>query len=149
MVNAEKIAAALLLIADEEVFVAGYTSDIQRLNDAGVVEQAWDFKLDNGHRPYLVAKKRINFTITDEPSDEVKNGLTQLIAAKTGVRFSHNLHLLVQTYLFRETAAFWGDIWADFAEDANLPAGKNLQDFYAVYRGCILPNNRGAKLIRL
>ena len=149
MVKAEKLAAALVVIDDEELFVTGHTSDIQRMDIAGVVDLAWDIKLDNGHRPYLVAKKRVCFDITEEPSDSPKNDLTQMITAKTGVKFAHSVHPLVQTYLFRETAVFWGDLGVDFSEDAGLPCGKNAQDYYAVYRGCILPNNRGAKLVRL
>lgn len=149
MVKAENVAVAMLVIDDEELFVAGFTSDIRRLDNAGVVEQAWDIKLDNGHRPYLVAKKRINFDITEEPGGQAENDLTRMLSAKTGLKFSHNLYPLIQTYLFRDSAAFWGEIGVDFAEGEGMPCGKNVQDYYAVYRGCILPNNRGAKVVRL
>ncbi|MDR3591483.1 MAG: hypothetical protein P4N41_17655 [Negativicutes bacterium] len=149
MAEAEKAAVALLVIDDDELFVAGYTSDIKRLDSAGVVDRAWDIKLDNGHRPYLVAKKRINFDITEEPSAEEKNDLTRMVTAKTGVTFAHSLYPLAQTYVFRKTAVFWGDIEVDFSDNDGLPCGKNAEDYYAVYRGCILAGNRGAKLIRL
>lgn len=149
MAKAEEVAVALLLIDDEELFVAGYTSDIQRLDDAGVVDRAWDIKLDNGHRPYLVPKKRICFDITEEPSEEAKNDLTRTVAARTGVKFAHSLYPPGQTYVFRKTAAFWGEIEADFSDGDGLPDGKNAEDYYAVYRGAILANNRGAKLTRL
>jgi hypothetical protein len=149
MVKADKLAVALLVIKEEELFIAGDKSDIQRLSNAGVVAGAWDIKLDNGHRPYPAARRRVDYDITAEPSSFAKNAVTQDISNKTGIIFAYNLHPLIQTYLFRETATFWSDLFVDFSEDACLPPGKDLQHYHAVYRGSILPNISSVKFIRL
>jgi hypothetical protein len=139
----------MLVVDDEEIFVAGHVSDIQRLADAGLVARGWDIILDNGHRPYASPKKRVDHEITEQPGDGPGNAITAKIAAATGLQFSHDLHLLTDTYLFRPTPAFWTDLWVDFATCPGLPAGKKLEDYYAVYRGYILPGSTSIKFIRL
>lgn len=149
MVKSEQVLAALIALADEELFIVGHVSDIQRLADAGLVERAWDIMLDNGHRPYASPKKRVDHDITEEAGDGPANAITAKIAAGSGLRFSHDVHLLTDTYLFRPTPAFWADLWVDFAASPGLPAGRRLEDYYAVYRGFILPGQTSIKFIRL
>lgn len=149
MINADQLAVAMLVIDEEEVFVVGYRSDIQRLGDAGHAERAWDFKLDNGHRPYASLKKRMEYDITEEPGQADGNAVTRRIAAHTGLRFAHDLHLVTDTYLFRPTPAFWADLWVDFAYGPGLPPGRKLEDYYAVYRGFVLANVSNIKFVRL
>lgn len=149
MINADQLAVAMLEIDEEEIFVVGRRSDIQRLSDAGHVERAWDFKLDNGHRPYASLKKRMDYDITEEPGDAAGNAVTRRIAAHTGLRFAHDLHLVTDTYLFRPTPAFWADLLVDFAYGPGLPAGRKPEDYYAVYKGFILAGVSNIKFVRL
>lgn len=149
MIKADRLAAAMIVMDDEELFVVGHHSDIQRLSDAALVERAWELKLDNGHRPYASLKKRVNYDIAEEPGDSAGNEVTRLIAARTGLRFAHDLHLVTQTYLFRPTAAFWADLWADFADGPGLPRGRSLEDYYAVYRGQVRASVSNIKFVRL
>jgi hypothetical protein len=149
MLKAETVAVALIAINEEEFYIVGHTSDIQRLENAELVERAWDIRLDNGHRPYPVLKKRVNYDITEQPNDEPKNALTREIMRKTDLYFAHNLHQLEKTYLFRETAAFWGDLWVDFTDADVMPADRRSEDYYASYRGCIIPHISSVKFIRL
>ncbi|HWQ61716.1 MAG TPA: hypothetical protein VN521_05350 [Negativicutes bacterium] len=148
MINADQLAVAMLVIEEEEVFVVGCRSDIQRLSEAGHVERAWDFKLDNGHRPYASPKKRMEYDITEE-GDAAGNAVTRRVAAYTGLCLAHDLHLVTDTYLFRPTPAFWADLWVDFAAGPGLPPDRKLEDYYAVYRGCILANVSNIKFVRL
>ena len=148
MEKAENIAVAMLLIEEDEIFVSGYKSDIQRLYDAGFVERAWDIRLDNGHRPYLAPKKRVCYDSSDAGGAQPQNAVTAGVVAQTGATLVHNLHLLEQTFLFRRTAAFWSDLEVAFAEDDQPPAD-DLADYYAVYRGCVLPNGNSVKFVRL
>lgn len=150
MIKSDQVLAALVAFDDEEeVFVVGYVSDIQRLADAGLVARAWDILLDNGHRPYASPKKRVDHEITEEAAGEPGNALTEKLAAKSGLKFAHDLYLLTDTYLFRPTPAFWVDLWVDFANGPGLPNGRKLEDYYAVYRGCILPGATSIKFVRL
>jgi hypothetical protein len=149
MIKADQLAAAMIVMDDEEVFVVGHHSDIQRLNDASLVERAWEIMLDNGHRPYPSLKKRVNFEIDDAPGEAPGNAITKRIAACTGLCFAHDLHLVTETYLFRPTPAFWADLWADFSDGPGLPPGKKLEDYYAVYQGKILAGVSNIKFIRL
>ncbi|SDF24755.1 hypothetical protein [Sporolituus thermophilus] len=149
MQKAEEFAVAYVVFEDDEWFIVGRLADIQRLSDAGYVERAWDIKLDNGHRPYAVVKKRVNFDISEPPNDAPKNGLTQTIAAKTGLKFSDNLHFLEHTYLFRPSPAFWGELLIGFAGADGRLQDVNPTDYYAIYRGYILHNVNGAKFVRL
>ncbi len=149
LINTDELAAAMLVLGDEEVFVVGYRSDIQRLGDAGLVERSWEIKLDNGHRPYPSLRKRVDYDISDEPAGEPGNAITRRIAAHSGLRFAHDLHHVTDTYLFRPTPAFWVDLWADFAAGPGLPAGHKPEDYYAVYKGFILANVSNIKFVRL
>jgi hypothetical protein len=149
MIKTDELAIVMLMVGDEEVFVVGRRSDIQRLGDAGLVERAWEIKLDNGHRPYASLKKRVDYDITDEPGGAPGNDITAKIAAASGLRFAHDLHLVTDTYLFRPTPAFWVDLWADFAAGPGLPAGCKPEDYYAVYKGFILANVSNIKFVRL
>lgn len=149
MIKADLLTAAMIVMDDEELFVVGHHSDIQRLSDAALVERAWELKLDNGHRPYASLKKRVNYEIYEEPGAGAGNEVTRLIAARTGLRFAHDLHLVTQTYLFRPTAAFWADLWADFSDGPELPRGRSLEDYYAVYQGKIMASISNIKFIRL
>lgn len=149
MVNAEELAVAMVIIADNEIFIVGHKSDVQRLNAGSFVGRAWDIKLDNGHRPYAAVKKRIDYDITEQPDEGSKNSITAIITAKTGVNFAHNLHLVIRTWLLRETAAFWSDLWVDFADDTAKPQGIEGKEFFALYRGAILPKSNSVKFIRL
>lgn len=149
MINAHELIVAMVDIDDEELYVVGRVSDIQRLEDAGFVQRAWDIRLDNGHRPYPVLKKRLDHDITDAPAGAAGTHITRDLAARTGLSFAHDLHLLTDTYLFRPTPAFWTDLWADFAAGPGLPPGRKLEDYYAVYRGFILANVSNIKFIRL
>jgi hypothetical protein len=148
MINSEQVLAAMVVLDDEEMFVVGHVSDIQRLADAGLVARGWDIKLDNGHRPYASPKKRVDHEITEAANAEPGNAITRLLAG-SGLKFAHDLHLLTDTYLFRPTPAFWADLWVDFADGPELPAGKKLEDYYAVYRGCVLPGSTSIKFVRL
>lgn len=148
MINTDQLAMAMLVIDEEEVFVAGFRSDIQRLDDACHVERAWDIKLDNGHRPYASLKKRLDYEISEE-GDTAGNVVTRRIAAHTGLHFAHDLHLVADTYLFRPTPAFWTDLWADFAAGPGLPSGRKLEDYYAVYKGFVLASVSNIKFVRL
>ena len=149
MIKTDELIVAMLVVDDAEVFVVGYISDIQRLADAGLVERAWDIKLDNGHRPYPSLKKRMDHEITEIPDNAAGTAITRELAAKTGISFSHDIHLLTDTYLFRATPAFWVDLWADFADGPGLPPGRKMEDYYAVYRGFILQNVSNVKFVRL
>lgn len=150
MINSEQVLAAMVAFEDdEELFVVGHVSDIQRLADAGLVARGWDIKLDNGHRPYASPKKRVDHEITEAAAGEPGNDVTRMLAARSGLRFAHDLHLLTDTYLFRPTPAFWVDLWVDFAGGPGLPNGKKLEDYYAVYRGCVLPGSTSIKFVRL
>jgi tRNA pseudouridine-54 N-methylase len=42
MIKADQLAVAMIVMDDEEVFVVGHHSDIQRLDDASLVERAWE-----------------------------------------------------------------------------------------------------------
>ncbi len=149
MIKADLLTAAMIVMDDEEFFVVGHHSDIQRLSDAALVERAWELKLDNGHRPYAALKKRVNYEIDEEPGGAAGNELTQRLAARTGLRFAHDLHLVTQTYLFRPTAAFWADLWVDFSDGPDLPRGRSLEDYYAVYQGKIMASVSNIKFVRL
>ncbi|MDT8901920.1 hypothetical protein [Anaeroselena agilis] len=149
MIKADLLAAAMIVLDNEEVFVVGRHSDIQRLSDAALVERAWDLKLDNGHRPYASLKKHVNYDIGDEPGDMPGNEITRLLAARTGLRFAHDLHLVERTYLFRPTAAFWADLWADFSDGSGLPRGLSLEEYFAVYRGTVNTSISNIKFVRL
>ncbi len=149
MIKTDELAVAMVVIDDEEVFVVGRRADIRRLSDAGLVERAWDIKLDNGHRPYASLKKRVDYDIADEPAGAPGNAVTARIAAYSGLRFAHDLHLVTDTYLFRPTPAFWVDLWAGFADGPGLPAGCTPEDYYAVYKGFILANVSNIKFVRL
>lgn len=149
MIKAHELIVAMLVIDDADIFVVGRISDIQRLADAGLVERAWDIKLDNGHRPYPSLKKRMDHEITDIADNAAGTALTRELTVKTGISFSYDIHLLTDTYLFRPTPAFWADLWADFADGPGLPSGRKIEDYYAVYRGYILPNVSNVKFVRL
>ena len=149
MIKADLLTVAMIVMDDEEMFVVGRHCDIQRLSDAALVERAWELKLDNGHRPYASLKKRVNYEIDEEPGAGPGNEVTRLIAARTGLRFDHDLHLVTQTYLFRPTAAFWGDLWADFSHGTELPRGRSVEDYYAVYQGQVKTSISSIKFIRL
>ncbi|MDR7867230.1 MAG: hypothetical protein RIN56_10450 [Sporomusaceae bacterium] len=149
MIKADLLTAAMIVIDDEEMFVVGRHSDIQRLSDAALVERAWELKLDNGHRPYASLKKRVNYEIDEAPGAGAGNEVTRRIAARTGLRFAHDLHLVTQTYLFRPTAAFWADLWVDFSDGPDLPRGRSLEDYYAVYQGKIMASVSNIKFVRL
>lgn len=142
---ASEVAAALIVVGNKEWYVVGNPSDIGRLHVAGYIERAWQLKMDNGHRPYAVLRKTIYFPITEPPTDSVKNLLTQSVAAASGIPFAANLHLVTDTYLFRKSAAFWGDIWVDFADQGEL----QKSGFYAVYHGVIQPVIQNIKFSRL
>ena len=149
MIKADRLAAAMIVVDDEEIFVVGYHSDIQRLSDAALVERAWELKLDNGHRPYASLKKRVNYQTDDEPAATAGNEVTRRIAARTGLRFAHDLHHVTQTYLFRPTAAFWADLWVDFSDGPDLPPGRSPEDYYAVYRGQVKASVSNIRFVRL
>jgi len=147
MVKADQLLIAMMVLAgDEEIFVVGHTGDIQRLADDGLVERAWDIKLDNGHRPYPYPRQGLRAASCAVPPRPAGNAVTRRIAAATGLSFAHDLHLLTDTYLFRLTPAFWAELLADFADDGpGLPPGRRQEDYYAVYRGHVAP----VKFVRL
>jgi hypothetical protein len=147
--KAEKFAVALLVINDEEIFSVGYTSDIQRISQAGFVDRAWDIRLDNGHRPYPVVKKRVDYDIAEAPSDAAQNAFTGEISRLTGMSFAHNLHPIKQTYLFRETPKFWSDLFVAFSDNTGLPQGVTPEKYYAIYQGRIITNISSVKFVRL
>ena len=149
LIKAKEIALAMAVIDDEEYFLVGSFADMQKLYDGGILERVWDIRLDNGHRPYPSLKKRLSYAGEEVPAKQVSGRLTAEIAAKTGLQFSDELHLVSQTYLFRKTASFWDELWADFSDDGGLPAGQNLADYHAVYRGVVLPGINNIKFTRL
>lgn len=142
---ANEFAAALIVSGANEWYVVGRQSDIGRLHAGGFVERAWQLKLDNGHRPYAVVMKTICFQITERPNDSAKNQLTRDISAATGIEFSADFHLVTETCLIRKSAAFWSDLWLDFAEHNQLQTA----GFYAVYRGVVQPVIQNIKFSRL
>lgn len=149
MLQAEKFTVALIENNDDQWFVVGLSSDIQRLNNVGAVERAWDIKLDNGHRPYAVLKKRLNFDITDESANAPHNTLTLELTKRFNINFAGDLYYVTKTYLLRRTPAFWSELGIVFADDKGLVENLNPGEFYAVYQGCILHNISGVKFVRL
>lgn len=149
MLQAEKFTVALIEKDNDQWFVVGLSSDIQRLNDAGAVARAWDIKLDNGHRPYAVLKKRLNFEITDEPAGVLHNALTLELTRCFNINFAGELYDVTKTYLLRRTSAFWSELGVIFADDKGIVEQLNPKEYYAVYQGFILCNISSVKFVRL
>lgn len=145
MQRASEVSAALIVVGANEWYVVGNPSDIGRLHEAGYIERAWALKMDNGHRPYAVLRKTIYFPITDQATNTEKNQLTQAIAAVTGLSFTDDLHAVTDTYLFRTSAAFWGDLWVDYRDRGAL----STEGYYAVYYGVTQPLIQNIKFSRL
>jgi hypothetical protein len=149
VLRAEQFAVALVEYKDDQWYLVGQLPDIQRLHDAGFVSRAWDIKLDNGHRPYAVLKKRVNFENRQIQTPQSYNMLTGKLSSLLGVSLQGNVHDITQTYLFRPTPAFWADLYIDFADDAGGIANVDPKQFYAIYQGFIIYHIHGVKFIRL
>lgn len=149
MLQAEQFTVALIENDSDQWFVVGLASDIQRLSDAGAATRAWDIKLDNGHRPYAVLKKRLNFDITDQVADVPGNSLTVELGNRFNLRFAGELYDVTKTYLLRRTPAFWSELGIVFADEQGIVDGINPNEFYAVYQGFILESISGVKFVRL
>ena len=151
MIDTEQLAAAYVVAGNGEWYVTGLRRDIELLDEAGFTERVWLIKLDNGHRPYAVLQKRISFDDAGSgvPGTASAGGVTAAVAAATGLSFTGDLHRVADTYLYRRTSAFWADLRAAFGDPSGPPAGIRPDEWYAVYRGVVLPLINGIKFVRI
>ena len=135
MLKAEETAITCVAVHNDEYYVAGHISDIQRLYDAGIALRSWSIGLDNGHHPYGVQKKRLTYTSDQSPQEDTKNSLTTRLSKAPGLVFAYNLHALSHTYLVRKSAAFWSEIQVVFADEDGRLRDIIPSEYYAIYCG--------------
>lgn len=141
MQQADETAIGLIVLDDQEQYIAGHVADIQRLYDAGLVDRAWYIALDNGHRPYAAIKKRLTYDNNEMQQPIVtKNILTTYLEERTGLIFANNLHALHHTYLVRTSPTFWSGIEVVFADEDGRLREADLSKYYALFAGSTTSN---------
>ena len=135
MLKAEETAIACVAVNNDEWYVTGHISDMQRLYDAGIALRSWSIGLDNGHRPYGVQKRRLTYTIDQSPQEDTKNSFTARLSKETGLVFAYNLYALSHTYLARKSSDFWSEIQVVFADEDGLLREIIPSEYYAIFYG--------------